>query len=73
MALDLCFWDKACIKRREEAQAAAQAQIAQQQQVLLGITSQPSGGLKAWHIAVIIGSALLIAGIIVYRIKNKKK
>lgn len=73
MALDLCFWDKACIKRREEAQALAQGQIAQQQQVLMGIANQPTGGLNAWAITAIVAATLGIAAFVVYKIKNRKK
>lgn len=70
--IDLCFWDKACIRKRNEAQAAAQAAVQEQQQILMQITNQPAGGLNAWAITGIIVAVLGIAAFVIYKIKRKK-
>lgn len=71
--IDLCFFDKACIARREAANAIAQQQIAEQQAILLNISSQKVGGLTATGYAGIITAILLVSATVVLIIKKRKK
>lgn len=73
MALDLCFFNKECIRKREEEKANAQKQIEQQQQTLIDITNKPTGGLNAWAITGIIAGTLALSIFIIYMIKKRKK
>lgn len=72
MALNLCFWNKECIRKRQEEQARQQALLQQQQQLLYNVYNSPTGGLKTWHIVSIIGAALLISAFVIYKINKRK-
>jgi hypothetical protein len=53
-AIDLCFFDKACIKRRQESEALAAQQLAEQQRLLEQTLNTKTSGLNAWAITGII-------------------
>ncbi len=71
-AIDLCFFDQACINRRNAAEAAANQQLAQQQQQLQNALNLPTGGLKTGAIVGIIIGLLGLTTLTIYLINRHK-
>lgn len=71
MALDLCFFNKECIRKREEERAKNEA-IVQQQQMLLGeVAGQTKSISPLTIVAIVVGLAAIT--ITIFLIKKYKK
>lgn len=71
--LDLCFWDAECIRKREEREQRERDALFQQQQLLMGISGQKSGGLSTGAVVAIVFSLIAITAGTIYFIKKRKK
>lgn len=71
--IPLCFFDKNCIAKRNEAEAKAKAELQQQQALLQQISNQSTGGLSAWAITGIVVGLAGITFLTIYYIKKSKK
>lgn len=71
-AIDLCFFDKACIKRRQEAEAQAAQQLQSQQQLLQQVLNTKTSGLNAWAITAIVAALAGLTFLTFFLIKKHK-
>ncbi len=71
-AIGTCFFNQGCIDARNQANAQAQQELMQQQQLLLQIANQKVGGITGWAIAGIFVGLIAIGGAYIYYVKHKK-
>lgn len=71
-AIDLCFWNKECIEKREAAEAAAQQKAAEQQMLLQQLINKPTGGLSSWAIFGIVTGMIGLTFFTIFLIKRRK-